>query len=448
MIVVVACLVGLAMYLWHDKGHREPSQLRKFLKIRVFWVRHGLSCTNVLDKCSRGQTDAKQLLPAVEKALQKIDIYKHAILNKTFGLEAATVAEGDCTVEVEAPNLLPDQRAENGALVSVHMLYKDPALSDCARMQSAVGGRSFLKWLQKKGIRIDLVGSSFLLRAVETAHGMFHVPCRGGDVLNCTGVFASTDNLVTPLPYIVERARRGRTSIQQDNTPHDVIDQYQMMHDIYGRLIRMDPTYTHSWPRNAQQYEKFKAVLAMVIAPSISKNLVFEAPPVDVFRAAVEMTLPERMGSEDHGKPVSIKWKGGSYATGIEFDKNEYIDLAAPEVNIAIVGHGGMISEYCSAPDDQNNNNAVFEKLFILEVPREGDNRTVLRELRGKCQQVMDAPSKSSSLHELARADVVTCKDSFVVADFLDLVDVPILRDTVCVKNAPESAFSILPPFQ
>jgi len=442
IVVGVAYLVFSGKGPWHDTRHREPSKFPKLLKIRVFWARHGLSCANVLDKCSKGQADAKRLLPRVQKATS------HK-LNTTFGLEASTATGGDCTVEIEAPSLIPDQRGENGALVLLHSLYTDPAITDCARMQCAAAGRSFLKWLQTKRIHIDLVGSSFLLRAVETAYAMLRAPCSGENALDCTDIFASKDAPVTPLPYMVERARSGETSIQQDNMPRDEVEQQQLVKDIYGRLVHMDPTYTSSWPRNSQQYEKFKAVLAMVIAPSISKNVTCDAPPVDVFRAAVESTLPERMDADDHGKPVSIKWEGGSYSTGIEFDKNEYIDLWAPEVNIVLVGHNQMMSEYCLAPDylPKPNNNAVLEKLFILEVPPEGSHHTVLRELRGRCQQVMGAPPTSMSWRELATADVATCKDPFAVADFLDLARVRSLKNTDCVKNAPESAFPILPPF-
>lgn len=47
-------------------------------------------------------------------------------------------------------------------------------------------------------------------------------------------------------------------------------------------------------------------------------------------------------------------------------------DFDAPEVNIVVVGHSTMMLEYClEGVYPKPNNNAVFEKLFVLEASTE-----------------------------------------------------------------------------
>jgi hypothetical protein len=174
-----------------------------------------------MDTCSRQPTTFAKDLQVVQEALQKTDGYEEAFLNTRFGLKPGTPGERDCTVEVDAPHLKPGTQGRYGAIIRVHDLYVDPALTNCSRVQSQRAGRSFLNWLKRKGIRIHLVASSFLMRAVETAYGMFRAPCEGPDAMNCTGLFVDEKPLITPVPYMTERAPAGLTAIEQDNTPRE-----------------------------------------------------------------------------------------------------------------------------------------------------------------------------------------------------------------------------------
>lgn len=449
---VVIIIVAVAAYM--SLGHLEDyvDSSGQTVKVRLFWVRHGLSCANVMDKCSKGPSQADELLPEVERALQSLPGYKYAALNQTFGLEGATAKEGDCRVEVIAPGLVPGQAGSKGAIVRVHDLYTDAALTDCSRRQSVQAGRSFMKWLQRKAIKVHFTGSSFLMRAFQTSYGMFREPCSNTTDVDCSAIFVGDKPSLTPVPYITERAPLGLTSFQQDNTPRSFDEQQQMIEKHHGKNITVNGTFAESWPRYAQQYEKFKAFLAVVLAPSTSKVLSRAASPMDVFRSALESALPEQMHPQDHGKPIRVPWDGGMYTTGEEFDKKEYTQLAAPEINFVVVGHQQMMSEYCLAPDylPKPNNNAILEKLFILDFkPKQGlANLTItMRELRGKCSLVMDAPTKTDSWSNLATSDVTSCSIPFPVSDFLNLQDGVDPQNTTCVQNAPEIAFTIQPEF-
>merc|ERR1719272_114449 len=101
--VLVIVIVAVVAYFSLDKPDDQTPVGRRLVKVRLFWVRHGLSCANVMDKCSKGPSQAEELLPKVEHALQLVPGYESNKLNQTFGLQAATPTEGDCTVEVIAP---------------------------------------------------------------------------------------------------------------------------------------------------------------------------------------------------------------------------------------------------------------------------------------------------------------------------------------------------------
>lgn len=66
-----------------------------------------------------------------------------------------------------------------------------------------------------------------------------------------------------------------------------------------------------------------------------------------------------------------------SYLTGENFMREEYHSLSAPEINLLIVGHNQMMIEHCQDGRlPRPRNNAVLEKLFILETTTETETRT------------------------------------------------------------------------
>mmetsp|Transcript_48406 Transcript_48406/g.95898 ORF Transcript_48406/g.95898 Transcript_48406/m.95898 type:complete len:182 (-) Transcript_48406:126-671(-) len=135
------------------------------------------------------------------------------------------------------------------------------------------------------------------------------------------------------------------------------------------------------------------------------------------------------MDPATHGSRVKVSWPGGAYETGMGFTRAEYEDIEAPEVTIAFVGHNQMMLEYCLGGDmsKKPNNNAVLEKLFVLEATPgvEGDDtqyaHLVMRELSEHCAKVMDAPSGKESLASLVHADVANCQDPYDVSEWIGL---------------------------
>jgi len=270
--------------------------------------------------------------------------------------------------------------------------------------------------------------------------------------MNYSGVISQSSK-VAPVPYMTERCAPGRTSVQADNMPRPALEQELAMEASYGGQLPIDTTYS-TWPRRAQQFEKFKAFVATQILPTIRRESGWDAAPVDDFRTALDSALPETMDPSEHGMPIAFSWAGGSYATGTEFSRVEYEDFDAPEVSIAVVGHGEMMLEYClEGISPKPNNNAVFEKLFVLEASSDGGatTSTTLRELAGRCAMVMDAPPLADFTDGLTEADVASCTSPFDVSDFIELESASgngSLQGTACTRIAEaEGAYPIQPDY-
>eukprot|EP00427_Karlodinium_veneficum_P011919 CAMPEP_0169096578 /NCGR_PEP_ID=MMETSP1015-20121227/19069_1 /TAXON_ID=342587 /ORGANISM="Karlodinium micrum, Strain CCMP2283" /LENGTH=415 /DNA_ID=CAMNT_0009157343 /DNA_START=123 /DNA_END=1370 /DNA_ORIENTATION=- len=408
-----------------------------------------------MDRCHVKPPASSSLSALVKKALSVYPKkeFTNAYLNETYGIAAATSDEGDCKVEVLGAGLVPGEQGENGGIVRIHDLYLDPALTDCARLQSVRAGHSFLHWLKTSKIRLDFIGSSFLMRAFETAYAMFVEPCsESGSALDCSSILNESLK-VAPIPFMTERAPVGITGMQADNMPLPVHEQIKRIEKLYGRRLDIDTSYASSWPRMKQQYEKFKAFLATQLVPHIRGDLVTAESRMK-FQDALQASLPEEMDHRDHGKlPIFFEWGDGQYETGAEFSKEQYTSLDAPELNIAIVGHNQMMSEYCQKGlKPKPNNNAVLEKLFILKTTENeagsSAKKFVMQELGGWCGKVMDAPNGKDAMASLEEADVASCDDPFPVSKFIGVDKIHSLRDTACVKMATaKNAFPIKAEF-
>eukprot|EP00929_Paragymnodinium_shiwhaense_P075387 TRINITY_DN38537_c0_g1_i2.p1 TRINITY_DN38537_c0_g1~~TRINITY_DN38537_c0_g1_i2.p1 ORF type:complete len:426 (+),score=51.86 TRINITY_DN38537_c0_g1_i2:53-1330(+) len=383
--------------------------VKRTQRIRMFWIRHGQSCANVMDACKAGPESTAEMLPALQVAL---DAYSDgrggaAQLSSTYGIQAAAAwTDGDCTAEVLGTGS-PSDLAAGRTIIRLHDIYQDPSLTTCATSQSRLAGMQLLRWFNESGIELQFIGSSFLKRAIQTAHMMFVAPCKEGAACNHVMDGAPT---VTPLPYFTERAAAGTVSIQADNIPHPFDFQMKMLRDVYRDDLSLDNTYAAVYPRLAQHFEKFKAFLAAeVVAPGSTHDLTKLGranrfpEQRDRFRRALEEAMSDAMHLEDHTKPVSFDWDGGSYSAEGTFLREDYEALKdAPEINIAVVGHSQMMKEYCQSNNPPKPaNNAVLEKLFILESEtletESGEPATHLhlRELAGNCKLVMDAPPGS-----------------------------------------------------
>jgi len=373
----------------------EASHAR-FVKVRFFWVRHAKSCGNVMYRCPAEPDQA--LLHEIEADLFR-DIplpgFESASLDKDFGIQGPSVHTKDCSVQILGTDRIPGKRGNNGAIVRMHDLIRDPPLADCSLRHAEHAGKTFLQWLKASGLPLHFVGSSFLMRAFETAVAMFLEPCFDG-IVNCTGIIDS-GLTVTQVPYVTERALPGRTSVSVDCIPREPERQSELMKDIYAREkdLHIDTAHAEHWPRDEQHFEKFKAFMATQIVPSLGQGMPWAAAPLGPFQRALEA---------------------------------EYEALEAPEVVLAIVGHSAMMKEYCFGGKGKTPaNNAVLQKLFIMEATpgvAHGDvQRTdiVLRELQGNCSLVMDAIESRLALRDLLAEDVAACERIFPVVELLQL---------------------------
>ena len=399
------------------------------IKVRMLWVRHGQSCANVLDRCQVGQAEAPELLPDIKRALPEYPPFSDARLNISRGLAPASSTEKDCTVGIV--------QTEAEQIVRLHDLYRDPGLTDCARDQSVQAGLALLRWLDSQGLALHFIGSSFLMRAFETAYAMFVEACTSTQ--SCERVLNSTR--ITPLPFITERAPGPSTKPQADNMPRAIQEQLNMLGAMYDgmRLETIDTAHAEAWRGEPQHWAKFAAFLATQIVPQLAG---WQHAPLEPFREALRAALPHEMHHSSHGEEVAFGWQGGGYSTGRMFSKREYLQLDVREVNVAIVGHNQMMMEYCQRGlPPKPNNNAILEKMFIVEFERK-TNHTILHELGDKCTLLMDAPDALYAMANLVTDDVRACAHgTFDVAKLIGVID----GASTCVRLADDGAHPIEP---
>jgi len=315
-----------------------------------------------------------------------------------------------------------------GAIIRVHDLYRDPALTSCSQHQSEEAGPNFLQWLVDNQETLHFIGSSFLMRAYQTARAMFVTPCER-NVLNCSGVMAPGVGLVTPIPFITEGAPEGLAALEADNTARDPKEQLRILR-IAGH-VDMDSTYSGNveYPRG-QHWEKFKVFLAKVLVPKLlggtpvsESSLLTEMDSWgDTMHQSEHTIIPDKYGRYPNYHLPNNKYKTAERP----FDRLAYDKFnAATTLNIAVVGHNQMMSEYCLKNGPiKPNNNAVLEKLFYIEYPENTSSTTVIHEMRDNCPKVMGAPSKTDSMEALVEGDVSNCVDvhfgqKFKVNDFI-----------------------------
>lgn len=308
-----------------------------------------------------------------------------------------------------------------GGIIPLHGLYQDPFLTDCAAYQSQAAGLQLLSHLAEIGQpKLDLVGSSNLMRAMETAYNMFFLGPKGKPLLQ-----ALVPNALVPVPYMIEKHHGEHGFVQMDNLPFPSAQQLDMLQSRHGKNFTdlIDAAFEHrGYPREEQQWEKFKALLAMELAPKLRPQLL-QRPPPDP-RDALDAQLEKESHAGSRGLMAKgVTFNGAmeeSYRLGGDFAWEEYQNVSGdlPEVNIALVGHSQTMLEYCFR--DKPNNNAVYEKLFILEVSEDisTDRREfVMRELAADgvtlaggekvgCKQVMEVPAQEKLFEH---RDAATC---------------------------------------
>ena len=427
--------------------------------LRVLWIRHGLSCANVLSECTTNQTVASALsatlLPLLEDELraapppqalpgdERPDLAR-AALDPRLGIVArdgaAAEAKTDCAVRVVPdPADVRRRRAGGGAagggaagggdagggdagdgafFLRVHDLYQDPVLTDCAVYQSRAAGRALRALLRREraagGVFADpaappdgvaLVGSSTLARATSTAQFMFEPEA-----------LDERARVVHQLPYLVERwtTPDGATPLQQDNAPPPPAD-----------AARFFANGRHG--RNASDWARFVVFAARELVPALVPALGAFGGGAGTATAGPPLA---RAAMLDAARDAA---RGGGGATVVK--------------TIAVVGHGEMIRDVCAlGRGPKPPNNAAYEKLLLLRYPsatRNGGSggapapppvgeSVTTHDLAEPCLRVMGAPRAAevsisagvgggAAPYALAARDIAACTEPFAVAPLLGL---------------------------
>jgi broad specificity phosphatase PhoE len=443
-----------------DNLKRPPTNQDTYL-IRMLWIRHGLSCANVLDECHDDAAIVNSTLDASFR--RKIDRLLRANsaglqvdwdwgMKPRGWLDARGELSSDCALKLKGLEpLLSDgvngrlegALGHDGDVIRLHDLYQDPALTSCSLHQSQRAGLALQQLLQSREWALDAVASSTLLRAAQTAIHMFG---RGSGA-------------VLQLPYIDERAPAAMTALQLDNSPGSARQQRRRLKG-YGRVDSglVTPTLLRrAFPRGAHDFERFKAFAAMHFLPRLLKEPGAAAQLgaiASAFAAAPDIAFAPRTSVPQNGdesvleinrKKTKTRYRQGPEIAASEVAALETVGAFTRVVTIAVVGHGAMIRKHCLGeavaaqlnctasskcgsegrvePNVKANNNAVYEKLLTVSVTRAEDTSVLLREAAGDCPLVMDAPTRAVSMAQTSARDLATCDEPFDVKPFLHLTE-------------------------
>jgi len=256
---------------YEDENFEQPPTSQDTYLIRMLWIRHGLSCANVLDDCHDDATIVNSTLDAsFRRKIDRLLKVNSAGLQVDWDwgmkprgwLDARGEPSLDCALKLKGLKpLLSDgltSRLEgalgfDGDVIRLHDLYQDPALTSCSLHQSQRAGLAFQQLLRSRKWALDAVASSTLLRAAQTAIHMF----------------GRSSEVMLQLPYIDERAPAAMTAIQLDNLPGSARQQRRRLKE-HGKVDSglVTPTLLRrAFPRGAHDFERFKAFAAMHLLP-------------------------------------------------------------------------------------------------------------------------------------------------------------------------------------
>jgi len=250
--------------------------------ITILLMRHGLSCSNVLDGCTTRHMQ-------VDNAFQPetFDAIDRELMNTPFdravGYSAAEKRGADCDLVLERPD-------QTTARVRLHDAYRDPKLTDCGVEMSKRAGVA----LRRRYASPALVLSSTLQRARETAQNAYPE----ADVFEA--------------PFLTERAP-SQPEIQLDNEPR-AWDGASLVPEHVAR--------------NASDWAQFLAFFGETIAPRAASVAASEVGP----------PLADRLDAADDGGAVVFLAGHGDFL-------QEVCGLDAKPANNAVLRRRVVISD-------------------------------------------------------------------------------------------------------
>lgn len=236
--------------------------------LKLLFMRHGMSCANVAwEDCTTDAAKIDEFMQtgAYNDTLNVLDMMMKAKdpisvggINRSHGIKPkGTHIEGkwniymtsdrahECIVKSLSKELHDGDFDENGNIIGVSPLVKDPHITHCAMEIAATGSQVLAKYLDEQNITLDLVGASTLKRAIESAHLMF----KPGRAMATRKLRA-----VTALPFLNERD--PGTPTQPECYPYPPEQQLQQMRDIFGSNLQVEADLvsgTKGYPSTAQQ---------------------------------------------------------------------------------------------------------------------------------------------------------------------------------------------------
>jgi len=380
--------------------------------LRLLFIRHGFSCANVPWKgCT---TSAKQLsLSTLGEeqwltTMSQLDqVMKDDLPESVGGIKPgfgfkprgwripgkSKTADGlsdDCLVKARKKSLVNDQYDGEGNLIALRQLVRDPHLTACD-IHKAAKARAVLEgWLRQEKITFDMVGSSTLLRAIETAHIVFMKNKRA----------SARTEAVTLLPYINERSEG--TPCQPENYPFPLSDQQQRMMDLLGDAPQINADLVEgedvmgpvAHPRTAHQFDKFKVTLALDVLPWLLQNQTRRGwqPNAALVRRLKGSDLPERSTREQQLEDPLESLTVGAQRYLRQEDFQHAPSGLNQEYVIAIASHGNFLRSYCRT--DRPYNLQVMEKKISVTIRTTQDGATefLVAEDSQPCRQIMAAP--------------------------------------------------------
>lgn len=211
-----------------------------------------------------------------------------------------------------------------------HVLYRDPELTLNGINNSIKNGFKFREWLKKSGIELHYIGSSPLIRSMETAYYMFKDKNEP--------FFQENDpNFESKLivcPFITE------LNLTPDNVPLSFDEQKNVL------KLTMKNSYDN-----------------------LTNNITNEAYRVE---QRVRSSMSDFLEWLEKKVPELFKNYGRKQSEG--FIAGDYENKLLPSdgtLNIAIVCHSGFINKYINngtfSPYTQMYNNSVFVKNFLFQ---------------------------------------------------------------------------------
>ena len=273
--------------------------------ITLLWMRHGLSCANVLDWCS---ADFEKIRALSTEALYDVvdgeleasfgGFAADAKVDRSRGVEARLGSGKDCGLSLTKASRAPGKDFRR-RIARLHDAYRDPALTDCAVSTSAAAGAA----LSREVGDVDLVLASALRRARETAAAAFP----GRDVYEA--------------PFVVERPMRA-PMLQLDNEPREPRP---------GGVATLAP---EGLPRNLTDWTRFLGFVGGVVAPLLEGGAASPADARDLPHATV---APDREAFGD----------------------------APSDYTVVLVGHGDMMRATCGLAAKPANNAVVSRRVKV-----------------------------------------------------------------------------------